>query len=416
MSTSAPENVEKASQSDTYADASPKAEPEENFHRPDRQKGRGGPPRKRDTHFLCFPLVTDTSIPQLATALCHFREVATKPSRSAREQSKLDEDNEEHESDVEAGAKAKAADDTRTDSHQLESYLNHSKPLQPPVKGLNILPAITHRPPGTFHLTLGVMDLSEPEEMSRALTLLQELDYGEILKGVSEQQNETEWPSERYSQPDSTTHDQTSSLSSESEAKLSSLTRPVSPPQITQRSRSAISGFTQEQPPKISLTGLSTFPSAKSSRVFYAKPSPARDSPFPLLPFGQAIRRKFREAGFITETRPLVLHATVANMRYAVQARGGRTSKGKAWRYGKDRWNDGQVDARELIKCFDQYGGESQEYVQGRLRADETGTEFVWASDIVVDRVAICKMGAEKSDDEVLGQVYPPVDEKKLFP
>ncbi|CAH0382215.1 unnamed protein product [Bemisia tabaci] len=312
---------------------------------------------RRKTHFLCFPLVTNQSIPQLAASLKYFRQVATKPNR---ESASLQQ-GENH-----CQSKQNAANTTDEDCKILHHKVNMSQCLPSINPDLQILPAIAHRPPGTFHLTLGVMDLSSKERMSRALELLQNLDYADILQSVLPQQVK-----ENNSTP-----------------------------------------FDKNNPLRIMLTGLSTFPSSKKSRVFYAKPSSSPLSPFPLLKFGQAICKEFQKAGLIIDSRPLILHATLANMRYAIQANRGHKRKGKT---GKERWAEGQVDATALIQCFNQYGGDTTKYKNEAFREKNQANEFIWAKDVELNRVAICKMGAQKSEDKVLGQVYPPVGEKLIY-
>jgi hypothetical protein len=45
-----------------------------------KQTGKGKANQKRPTHFVCFPLVTDQSVPQLVESLKHFRDVTTAPT------------------------------------------------------------------------------------------------------------------------------------------------------------------------------------------------------------------------------------------------------------------------------------------------------------------------------------------------
>ncbi|KAE8445491.1 hypothetical protein EG329_013381 [Mollisiaceae sp. DMI_Dod_QoI] len=86
------------------------------------------------THFLCIPLVTSTSRPQLQKSLTTFRENVSK-----------------------------------------------RKTLGLP----DGLPEKTIRPLGTLHLTLGVMSLLTPEKVDGALRLLNELDINEMLAAPS---------------------------------------------------------------------------------------------------------------------------------------------------------------------------------------------------------------------------------------
>ena len=88
------------------------------------------PSRPPLTHFLCIPLVTSESKPQLHTSLARFREMVT---------------------------------------------------------GDDVSPSIdpkTIRPPGTLHFTLGVMSLND-QQLSEATDLLRSLDTKSILQQVA---------------------------------------------------------------------------------------------------------------------------------------------------------------------------------------------------------------------------------------
>jgi hypothetical protein len=123
-------------------------------------KGKGAKP-SRPTHFLCFPLVTEISVPQLAESLGKFRAITTAPPVIA--QPGVD-DTPEREIDGPGTDVANGTDDR-----------------------LKIIPSSAHRPPGTFHLTIGTMDLSQKSEMLRAVKALKSLDYNAILQKVDQQ-------------------------------------------------------------------------------------------------------------------------------------------------------------------------------------------------------------------------------------
>ncbi len=92
------------------------------------------PPKPALSHFLCIPLVTSTSRPQLQKTLNSFKEKVTK---------------------------------TRT--AELPDGI--------PEKAV--------RPVGTLHLTLGVMSLLTPERVEGALKVLKELNLKQILTGIT---------------------------------------------------------------------------------------------------------------------------------------------------------------------------------------------------------------------------------------
>lgn len=78
----------------------------------------------------------------------------------------------------------------------------------------------------------------------------------------------------------------------------------------------------------------------------------------------------------VTDTRPLLLHATIVNTIYAKGARGsknGQSSRGKPHK-GKITF-----DATSVL----------EEY-----------KDYVWMKDVRIEKVAICKMGAKKLVDE----------------
>ncbi|WVW80694.1 hypothetical protein I302_102680 [Kwoniella bestiolae CBS 10118] len=103
------------------------------------------------------------------------------------------------------------------------------------------------------------------------------------------------------------------------------------------------------------LRSLSTMRSPSKTSVVYIHPD---DPTHRLIHLCQRFNEIFTSAGLIIpENRPLRLHATVINTRYV--------SRGQY---------PPQIDARRLIKQF----------------RDET-----WAENVALERLAICKMGAE---------------------
>lgn len=109
------------------------------------------PKRPPPTHFLCLPLLTPTSTPQLKITIAHLKSAIE--ASGSRPQT--------------AGTAANPA---------VEKCQPQHEPL---------VPAAAFRPLGTLHLTLGVMSLKDPEVLQGALKLLQELDLEAILREVS---------------------------------------------------------------------------------------------------------------------------------------------------------------------------------------------------------------------------------------
>ncbi|KAL1995810.1 hypothetical protein VTN49DRAFT_676 [Thermomyces lanuginosus] len=89
------------------------------------------------THFLCFPLINETSLPQLAASLARFR--ANLPV-------------------------APQNGDNAQDEQQL------------------LFPPSAVRPLGTLHLTLGVMSLTTDEKLAAARELLESLDMRALMR------------------------------------------------------------------------------------------------------------------------------------------------------------------------------------------------------------------------------------------
>ncbi|KAL2352077.1 kinase A anchor protein [Cryomyces antarcticus] len=264
------------------------------------------------THFLCVPLVTASSRPQLEVSLARFR-------------------------DQVAGIKS------ATSVSALEDY-------QPGTQGAGATPAVPEkaiRPVGTLHLTLGVMSLDE-ERLTCAIELLHSIDTAELLKEVGLK---------------------------------------ASPALLS-----------------ITLESLHSMHSPSKTSILYAIPT---DPTNRLHAFASRIRSLFTDADLVVlDDRPLKLHATIVNTIYAKKEgrkRPGRiadsssnsaTSKGsndRAEGHGPHSRAPIRLDARELM---DRY------------------KDFVWAQDVAVEKVAVCKMGARKVVDEwgrVVDEVYEEV-------
>ncbi|EXJ74539.1 uncharacterized protein A1O5_02835 [Cladophialophora psammophila CBS 110553] len=519
---------------------------------------------KQPTHFVCFPLVSDESVAQLSKSLAYFRSL-TMPLPPA-----------DRHVTSEVGARGGEANAEPAAPDQSNSEIGGRDVDQ----AVRVIPESAHRPPGTFHLTLGTMHLPDAEDLEKAVALLQEIDYVELLRRaesgegneahksgrgrrtkktpkdgiggdsneVTQARDETQskregesgsfllaaenimppMEQEKAKSPSATEGNQnqysgarrdggslstveeqadsehlqgadnpqlsapTSNHASEGSGKLretarevgavpssllqslKSLTREVSPPAV-----SAPSMLTQDfgepdplQPISISLSSLGTFPSSRSARVFFAHP---HDPTARLHRFGNLVRDVFREAGLVTETRPLVLHATVANLIYVKGRKGGRKGRGGRERNGNEKARDGgNVDAREILRLFN-HGPNANGNQKGRASSsppprstpaeindkgdkpaaptmmsttiretkpaegvrtgnqtldpalspnptDKTGTKseqspqiqtpFIWARDITIRSIRICKMGAEPSSIPGWGLEYRLVAEK----
>lgn len=210
---------------------------------------RAGPPRRAGpTHFLCIPLLRR----QLAANIAAFRIAATNIYSAAP------------------------------------------------------LPSSAIRPPGTMHLTLGVMALPQREQLERALSLLRELPLRDIL----------------------------------------SETREALPNRAGSLSAEAVAAKEEYQPLVLTLKGLHPMQDPAKSSVLYAPPLDADGEgcvPGALYGFCKAVRQRFIDAGLMeAESRPFVLHATVVN---TVHVKGGKGRRGERM----------MVDARGLMEEFEEF-------------------------------------------------------------
>jgi activating signal cointegrator complex subunit 1 len=259
---------------------------------------RSSPPRL--THFLCIPLVTPRSRPQLQSSLDKFRADVT----------------------------------------------NDRTPENP-----DGIPEGAIRPTGTLHLTLGVMSLLSQERVDSALKLLAGLNLMELL-------------SDRKSIPvEGGTDTRDSGDGAETKGKIQEESKP--------------------KELKVTLRGLTSMHTPSKTSILYSAPVDENHS---LQSFCQKLRDAFAEADLLVpDTRPLLLHATIVNTIYVPGI------KGKGTGHGKNRAKL-TIDARDILEKYE---------------------DFEWVSDVKLNKVAICKMGAKKLEDgneeyEVEGEVNMP--------
>lgn len=210
----------------------------------------------------------------------------------------------------------------------------------------------------TLYLTLGVMSLLDTEQISKALALLQKLDLKAMMsEATSELQSNL------------------GSIGAISEAAHHG-------PDARQKKSSHTS------PLSITLTGLHSMHSPKSTSILYMAPSsPSHTSTsLPLYRFCLSLRNAFVEAGLvIADTRPLLLHATIVNTIYApgvrkASVKGGGRGKSKAKL---------PFDATDILEEYE---------------------DVIWMKDIPVKKICINRMGAREGQDgeemyEVEGEV-----------
>ncbi|EKG21763.1 hypothetical protein MPH_00886 [Macrophomina phaseolina MS6] len=360
------------------------------------------------THFLCVPLVTAESRPQLQESLGRFKDDVMKPRRVDAGVAYRDEQEHGPDADLGDGVGVAAAADGEQQAREIPGI---------PGKGI--------RPVGTLHLTLGVMSLMSQERLQEAVSLLQSLDLAEMLIG------------EKSSDPRPTTIECTTEASAQGESgdgprsKQARSQRPPSetaaqagetPAQDATVANSAItsSGSTSvlSDPLVISLKSLVSMHPPRKTSILYARPEDPMNR---LHPFCDALRALFTKKGLMVEdTRPLKLHATVVNTIYA-KAEG---RHGKAHRNGRGFGRQGRQSIAGCSTTVETFPGEAPgappdtssghgPNARAPIRIDATDllpryADFLWADGIRVGKIAICKMGAKK----IVGEKGDVVDEE----
>jgi activating signal cointegrator complex subunit 1 len=127
---------------------------------------------------------------------------------------------------------------------------------------------------------------------------------------------------------------------------------------------------------RITLKGLSTMHPPLSTSILYTAPIP---SP-PLTSFCTSLQQAFLDTDLmVPDPRPLLLHATILNTIYVP---GVRKGKGKGG-HGKNKARL-TINAEEMLEDYE---------------------EIVWMEGVKIEKVALCRMGAQPVEGE-LGQEY----------
>lgn len=284
-----------------------------------RPQGRRKPPPAKKpplTHFLCIPLVTADSKPQLEASIASFRKDVCQ-----------EQFNEEDSAD---GA-------TRI----------HPKAI---------------RPAGVLHCTLGVMSLDQ-ERLNKAIELLKSLDITQLLLSNTAKPPFGTIMDPRVTPTEPSANDK----------------KPISP-SVGPGSESAFG------PVKIGLRGLVSMHDPQKASIIYIEPHDSSERLYPLCLALQDIFKK--EDMLVPDDRKLKLHATLVNTIYAK----GKKSQG----HGPNATAPLKIDARPLLEKYE---------------------GFVWAKDVVLDRIAICEMGAKKriENGEVVSEEYTEVASAPLL-
>lgn len=120
---------------------------------------------------------------------------------------------------------------------------------------------------------------------------------------------------------------------------------------------------------KVTLRGLTSMHTPSKTSILYSAPV---DEDHRLQSFCQKLKAAFTEAELLVpDTRPLLLHATIVNTIYVPGV------KGRGTGHGKSRTKL-TIDARDILEKYE---------------------DFEWMSDVRIEKVAICQMGAKKLED-----------------
>lgn len=214
-----------------------------------------------------------------------------------------------------------------------------------------------------MHCTLGVMSLDR-ERLDRATELLESLDITQLLLADA-----AYTPSGAAVDPQDTPTTERWT----NDGQTVSLDRPISP-SADYESRS------NREPLKIVLKGLVSMHAPEETSIIYIEPHDPSERLYRLCLALQNVFKK--EEILVPDNRELKLHATLVNTIYAK----GRKSQG----HGPNANAPLKIDARALLQKYE---------------------DFVWAKDVVLDRVAICEMGAKKriENGEVVSEEYTEV-------
>lgn len=387
-----------------------------------RQSGGKG---DKPTHFLCFPIASDGTVPVISGSLKQWMDATTRPFRKPPIRAAVSEE----------ASTSKDPDASQTPKDEVTPNIERPT-TETFAESLKILPPIVTRAAGTWHLTLGVMNLEEESRKQKALEVLHGLDLQGLLRDAEKGPPKGYKPARKWRDGEK-----------EKAIPLTSASGEVDTTQDQMKGKEPDNQIQQPlHPITIALTGLGGFPSLKKARVLWARPreqaGPTDSADRPVLGdserlynFALHLIQPFRDAGLITETRALALHATVANMRFAKNK--GRTPS----------WKSDQVDARKIGRVWNEFDGDvsaavdveiedaeredqKQEQAQdvtssGSKQQESDGEdadeeesnihdakkEFVWLKDVEVNRVAICKLGASKHEDLLWREWYPAIED-----
>ncbi|KAK1067719.1 hypothetical protein LTR74_006193 [Friedmanniomyces endolithicus] len=338
-------------------------------------RGSRRPPGPRTpalTHFICVPLVTTESRPELEASMKRFRDAVAVDKSSTTALAERDADT--------------------------------GSPCQ-----MDMIPGVhpqAIRPVGALHCTLGVMSLDKTR-LEEAIWLLKALDVEAMLRAALAEPLKV-----------TMTLRHPANESGNQPAGSESVERPISPPTVGRRTLALT----------IDLKGLVSMHPQHKTSILYIAPA---DTSGRLYPFCVALQKLFADAGLLLpDDRPLRLHATIVNTIYAKSRKQRplkRTERGDSpepcengeGSAGTTRHNDkynGEDGGVSTAKPDDRSQGHGPK-ANAPLKMDATALlatfeDFVLAEGVALDRISICEMGAKKVvdvDGRVVDEQYTEV-------
>lgn len=237
------------------------------------------------------------------------------------------------------------------------------------------------RPPGTIHITIGVMSLPtlELEQAARAML------HGDNVAGCL---RESMKPNITETARKSLTDDEIAKEQKDPTHKI------ISKVQDVDSSSSSSSACPPTFPPlTTSFSALQAMGSPTSTSVLFAPPA---DPESRIRQLCVSVQTIFQAANLmVQENRPLKLHATILNTIHAPKSQQKPQGAGLKSETGvkqKKVWRKHfKFDATEILERY-------------------AGSE--WAIDVRLEKLSLCRMGAQKvvANGEVVDQEYEEVD------
>ena len=417
--------------------------------KPDNKEGGAKPKKPPLTHFLSLPIVNESSRSQLQDSLSRFADDITGAGSIFHEKA-LRPLGALH---FTIGVMSLMEKERLDGAVQILRNLDIHEMLSNAE-----IETSQDSAPNTL-LEIAKADSSGTAEQIEHTNEPSKLQNAEILETVSDRHTASEISSSDQ-EVSSTAEKKKWTVEPFSSEPLSSLMRPVSPPSWPRPASETTTvpsrrSCDPESPLNLKITALCPMQSPHKTSILYAS---VEDASSRLLPFASNLKKSFTEAGFLVlDARPLKLHATIVNTIYAKQghprARRRRAKNStetstqephnrelheaqvaklesedehhqaqpedehrqpesedehhdRSGTAGEDEKSEGEDEDRGEVGGGASNADDREEPQKPKfpMRFDarsliEKYKDFVWASDVHLDRLAICEMGAKKVYD-----------------